>query len=162
MKNPIFVMSADTRILRDELARVPIGNTIEHAALSKLIGKPIDGGTACLRSAVNSLLRHEGMVFAAIRSVGLKRLNDSEIIQHADQDADKIRRGARRSVMRLTSIKDYDGLTAKEKLAHTSRLSIFTAVASFTTDKSLKKLEAAADGTRRELPLAETLRAFMA
>lgn len=161
MKPAIFEMSPNTRLIRQRLATAAVGDLIGYRELSALISSPVSGETAALQSARNSLLVQERRVFGCIRGEGLKRLNDSEIVAAADGDIDGIRRRAKKAVCKITSVQDFAGMTAKDQLAHTTKTSIFTAVASMSSDKGMKKIGTAVGGRASELPIAETLRAFM-
>jgi hypothetical protein len=156
----MFEMSPDTRLLRQHLRAAIVGQTMTYDELSKVIGKPVDSANTSLRSAINSVLRHDHIVFAAIRKVGIERLSDDRIVSASDQDIDGIRRKAKRGAIKLTSISDYDKLTPAKQLMHTARLSVLTMVAYSTSDGGLKKIEKAAVGKKTELPLKETLAAF--
>lgn len=160
MKPAIFEMSPDTRLLRQYLRSVKVGETVTYDDLSKVIGKPVDSSNASLRSAINSVLRHDHFVFAAIRKIGLERLSDERIVSASDKDIDGIRRKAKKGARKLTSIGDYSAMTPNKQLAHTARLSVLTMVAYSTTDAGLKKVEDASRGHKTELPLQETLKAF--
>lgn len=160
MKPAIFEMSPDTRLLRQYLREVKVGETVTYADLSSVIGKPVVSSTGSLRSALNSVLRHDCFVFAAIRKVGIERLSDERIVSNSDADIDGIRRKAKRGARKLASIGDYSALPAPKQLAHTARMSILTMIAYTASDAGLKKIEAASAGHRKELPLQETLKAF--
>lgn len=160
MKPAMFEMSPDTRLLRQRLRTVAVGGTITYAELGSVISKPVTGSFPALQSAIRSLLRHDAIVFAAIRGVGLKRLNDEDIVSVADRDVDGVRRKAKRGVLKLSSVADYSALPPAKQLAHTARMSVLTAVAHMATDGGMKKVEAAAAGRSGELPISDTLRAF--
>lgn len=160
MRPAIFEMSPDTRLLRQHLRTAKIGDVLTYADLSKVLGKPVDSSHPSLRSAINSVLKHDNFVFAAIRKIGIERLSDERIVSASDGDIDAIRRKAKRGARKLTSIADYAAMTSNKQLAHTARLSVLTMVAYSTTDAGLKKVEQASQGRKTELPLQETLRAF--
>lgn len=160
MNNAMFEMSPDTRLLRQHLRTVLIGSTVKYEDLSAVIGKPVDGATPSLRSAINSLLKQDNIVFATIRKTGLERLSDERIVSNSDSDIDGIRRKAKRGARKLTCVGDYSAMAPGKQLAHTARLSIMTMVAYATSDTGLKKVEGASVNHKNELPLAETLKAF--
>jgi hypothetical protein len=157
---PTFEMSSSTRLLRQRLAQTKVGDVVSYAELSRVISEPVDGSTSSLQTSLRSLLRNERMVFGSIRGVGVKRLADSEIVAASSSDIDGIRRKARKSVMKITAVQNFTGLSPKDQMAHTSRLSIFAVVASMASDQGVKKIEAAVGGRSSELPIAETLKAF--
>lgn len=158
---PMFQMSPDTRLLRQTMAKVSVGQTVTYETLSAAISKPVSSSSAALQSARNSLLRKEHMVFGVIRGVGLKRLDDTDIVNASEQDVVGMRRKAKRAVRKLTSISDYNALPPEKRLAHTARVSVFTAMADMLTDRSLEHVEKAAVGHSSQLPFNETIRAFL-
>jgi hypothetical protein len=158
---PNFELSPESRLIRQYLRTVEVGEIATYDKLSHVIGRPLDHSSSMLRSAVNALIKDDRVMFACIRTVGYRRLPDADIISHADTDIDGIRRKARRGARKLTCVQDYEALTPQKQLAHTSRLSVLTMVAYTTTDQGLKKVETAATGKKGELPLSETVRAFM-
>jgi hypothetical protein len=155
-----FEASPDTRLLRAKLKSIEIGQSVTYAELSQVISRPVSGSSVPLRSALRGLLHDEQRVFGVIRGVGVKRLADPEIVEASDSDVDSIRRKAKKAARKLTAIQDYAQLDPAHQLAHTARLSIVGAIASMTTDKAIKKIEAVSSGRASELPIAETLRAF--
>jgi hypothetical protein len=155
-----FEMSADTRLLRQELAKVKVGETISYEKLSAAISKNVSGGTASLQSARNSLLKNDRIVFAVVRCVGLQRLGDEEIVDASQARRDSIRRGAKRAAREITCVADYSSLSAPKQLLHTAALSVFTAIAEMSSDKGVERVKGAAQGRSGELPIAQTLAAF--
>jgi hypothetical protein len=160
-ETPMFEMSPNTRLIRQRLRAMEIGELITYTDLGAIISKPVDGATGCLRSAIDSLLRKEQMVFAAVRSVGMKRLNDTDIVSASDADVSSIRRKAKKAVRKLTSVKDYNAMPGPSRLAHTARVSVLAAMVDMSTDRSIEKIEKAAVGQSSALPFGDTLRAFL-
>jgi hypothetical protein len=158
---PSFEMSSSTRLLRQRLREVPIGETVSYADLGIAAGHPVDGGTPSLRYALRSLVRDDQMVFGVVRKVGFQRLTDEQIVSASDADTAGLRRKAKRAAVKITAVQNYAAMTPKSQLAHTTRLSIFTAVASMASDQGIKRVETVAKGRASELPISETLRAFM-
>lgn len=160
MKAAIFEMSPDTRFIRQHLREQPVGTLVTYGQLSTLIGKPVSGGTPALQSAVRSLLKTDQIVYAAIRGEGVKRLSDSEIIRASDADIDGLRRRAKKSAAKVSSVQDYSALSQSEKIAHSARLSIFAAVSTMASDAGIKKVEKIATPGAKELALSATMEAF--
>lgn len=160
MSNPMFQMSADARLLYQRLTKVGVGEEISYDVLASEISRPVSGATTALQTAVRNARKNDDMVFAAIRGVGLKRLEDAEIIASATQGTVSIRRRARKEAEKLTKIRDYGALPQAKQIEHTARLSIFGAIAEMANEKSVKKIEAIAGNRAGELPIAQTLAAF--
>lgn len=137
-----------------------IGEIVSYDDLGQEIAKPVAGGCPALQTARRSLLNNEGYVFAVIRGEGLKRLSDEEIVAASDQDVNRLRRVAKRGARKLASVGDYAAMSNQCQLRHTTRLSVMTAVAHMASSKGLEKLEGAAAGRAKELPISQTLAAF--
>lgn len=162
MKNPIFEMSADTRLLRQRLATVGIGETITYEELGAEVSKAVNAGFPSLNSARQSLLRNEQMVFAPIRGVGLKRLGDADIVKASDRSVQRVRNAARQGVRQLAAVQDFASLPPKDQLAYTTKMSVMVAVSSMVSNRALTKAEdkVALSGRTKELPISETLEMF--
>lgn len=162
MTKPSFALSSDSRLLAQRLRDLKVGEQITYAELGAVISSPVHGGTPALRTALRMLLRDDDRVFGVMRGIGLRRLNDQEIIAAADTDVVSIRHKARRAARKITAIADYDALSPKDQLAHTLKLSMFAAIGEMATERGMKKLasHATVKGTAKELPIKETLAAF--
>lgn len=100
------------------------------------------------------------MVFAVVRRVWVKRLDDEEIVSASTADVAGIRRKVHRAAEKLTKVADYSAMSKPKQLDHTVKLSILAAMSEMTSEKAMKKVETAAAGRAGELPIAETLDAF--
>jgi hypothetical protein len=154
-----FEMSADTRLLKQVLAKAKVGDTITDADLGAAIDKTVDGSTGNVRTAIKRLQRDEGMVFGRVTKVGWKRLNDQEIVATGVRDVDQIRRKASRSVERQMKA-DFDNLNNKEKAQFTAQVSVMASVSMMTRPASLAKVEDIAKSDTKELPVSQTLKMF--
>jgi hypothetical protein len=163
MKAPLFEMSADARLLRQELAKVKSGDTIAYRVLGDAIGRKVEGATSALQTARRSLFREEQILFSPVSGEGLYRMRDEDIVSNADRDVTHLRRSARRGVQRLAAVQEYEKLPHGKQLAHSTKMSVMAAVAGITTDKAVKSIEveAAKSPERRQLPIAQTLAAFV-
>ncbi len=158
----IFEASANSRLLYQVLVKSVVGDFISYAALSEAVSCKVEASFGALTTARRRAMRHDRMLFGVVIGVGLKRLADVEIVAQSSSDTRKLRRHARRSAERLTKVEHFDKMPPSAQLEHTARLSIFLAVTDMASERTVKKVEAAAGGRASELPIAETLRAFLA
>jgi hypothetical protein len=158
---PNFQMSADARLIYQRFTKVGIGETIPYTDLEAEVSRPLAAIRGALTTALRRALRDDGMVFANVRGVGYLRCRDVDIVDRASADTAHIRRSAKRAAERLTKVRDYAALDPAKQLEHTTRLSILSAVATATRETSVNKVRDAAKGRTQELPLAETMRAFL-
>lgn len=160
MTNPMFQMSADARLLMQHLAKTSVGQTVKYEELSAVISRPVAGSFGALRTALRRLLRDENMVFGAVKGIGIKRLNDVEIVAEGGAAAVAIRRKASRSIERQMKV-DFSKLPREAQSRFTAQVSVMASVAMMTRDKSLDRVAAAATPAIKELPIAETLAMFV-
>jgi hypothetical protein len=159
--NPSFRMSADARLLYQDLRTVPVGETISHKQLEQIVSRPLEKIRGALSTAFRRALRDDGIVFASIRGVGYVRCDDVAIVDQASADTSRIRRSAKRALERLAKVADYAALPPAKQLEHTTRMSVVAAITTMTRESSITKVRKAAQGRSSELPLSETMRAFI-
>jgi alkylated DNA nucleotide flippase Atl1 len=161
MADYIKEMAPETRIVIDRLKRMQIGDVVTYGELSAACGKPVSGQTFNLATARRFLVKHNHMVFEAIRNVGLKRLDDTELATSAsDKFVEKSRRHAKRSAQKMACVEDYSRLSPAAQIAHTIKISFFGAIAYMARKGQLEKASRAVAGRSGELPISETLKAF--
>lgn len=156
---PSFTASAEARLLTQELAAVPVGETVTYERMSEIVGAPIRNNPTALRTALRRALRDHDAVFGCVRGVGYKRLDDLEIVKEGTADADRIRRAANRSLERQFKV-DFGKLPASEQARFSAQTAVLGAVRMMTKAASIAKVEAKVGPGRPDLPTAETLRLF--
>ncbi|RWK61829.1 MAG: hypothetical protein EOR85_12820 [Mesorhizobium sp.] len=159
MKQPTFQMSADARLLMQVLQKAAIGDTVTYERLTAAISRPVAGGYGPLVTALRRLLRDHDMVFAVVHKVGLKRLNDSEIVAEGASAADSIRRKAARSIERQNKA-DFSKLNREEQARFSAQTAIMATVAMMTRQTSISRIENRVASGIKQLPIADTLKMF--
>lgn len=157
---PNFEMSIDTRLICDRLKQAAVGEVISFKALSEALGRKVEGADSSVQSAVRNLLSVDGVVFENVRGVGYQRLTDVEIVKSSEGMRERLRRGARRMVKKLTCVQDFAALSNDMKIKHNAAVSGFGAIAAMLTPGRMKKLEDSVEKASAQLPLAKTLEAF--
>lgn len=157
-----FELSADSKTLASVLLEAKKDDTITYERLSKAIGRDVRGdGAGSLQTARRIAQREQRMVFDSVRGVGLKRLQDADIVDLSDKARDHMRRTARRTAKKLVCV-DFDDLTNEKKVKHNAALSMMGALAELTTEKSLLKLQANVEHSRTDqLPAAKAAMAAL-
>lgn len=162
MKPAMFEMSVDTRLLKQRLAKVEPGKTITYKELGEEISRHVDGGTSSLTSARRALFNETGILFSPVRGEGLVRLTDEGKVGASDSDLNRVRRAAKRGARKLASVDNFDKLPPAKQLQHTTKMSVFSALAHISSDKAVTTLESkVSPGRAKELPIAATLAAFL-
>ena len=155
-----FEKSADTKIIESVLAEANVGDLITYEQLSKAIGRDVRvHALASLSSARRSLLASNKYVFGVERGVGLRRLDDTQIVDASEYDRKKMKRQANRSLRKL-SVVDFDNLPEQKKRQHIVASAQFGAIEMFATKNATKKIESKIDDSKKALPIGETLKLF--
>ena len=97
MDRTIPELSIDSKMLYDRLIKAEVGAVIPYRELTEVISRDVQGpARGNMNTARHRALRHNGMVFEAVWKVGLKRLNDTEVVAVGEASLGRIRRVARR------------------------------------------------------------------
>jgi hypothetical protein len=150
----------DSKAIEERLVDLEIGEEIAYSELSELIGRDVTSERGALNSARRRLVRDHQMVFGVIRGVGLKRLDDAEIVGTGESVNDHIRRTARRAARQIACVRDFEAMPPEKRTQHNTWLSLFGAIASVTRAPCVKRLAAAVEQSRASLPLMKTLQSF--
>jgi hypothetical protein len=154
-----FEMSEDARLLSQRLLKAESGELIKYEELTKVIGKPIAGARGGLQTARRFALREEGLVFGVERGIGIRCLNADEIVAASVAQRKFIRNKAGRAAKELSAA-DYGMLTASRQLMATATMSIFLAIKSHVSDRSVQAIQVLG-GSSKSLPIRETLEALL-
>lgn len=157
---PNFEIATDTRLLYQALMKVKPGSEITYTALSKDMGRHIEGADPYLQSAIRRAFKNDGAVFDNIRGKGYRRLLDNEIVAGSVGDTDALRRKARRSARKLAAVENVADLPQEQRIEHSARLSLFAAIVSMTKPAAIESVKAKVSAAGQELPFAKTLEAF--
>jgi hypothetical protein len=154
-----FEMSEDARLLSQSLLKAEQGSLLKYEQLSEIIGKPITSARAALQTARRYALREEGIVFGVERGIGIRRLNDDEIVAASVAQRKFLRNKARRAAKELSAA-DYRMLTAAKQLMATATMSIFLTIKATVSDRAVQTLQVLG-GSSKSLPIKETLQALL-
>jgi hypothetical protein len=102
---PVFKPSQETERVINALKAVDIGGLATWSSLKALAGTASDQKfKGCIITARKHLLNEDKAVFAAIRGIGLKRLDNIEVVQQEGTTAIKVRRAVSKSLRRLSTV----------------------------------------------------------
>lgn len=154
-------MSIDTRMLVDHFKAMPTGSTATYQELHALIGRDVQSAARSnVHSAIRHLLNNDSIVIACVRTVGYKRLADSDILGTGEQAINHIRRSARRGFQKVTAVQDYEALSADEKRRYNTLGSVLAMANHIAKGSSIKKVESKVADSAAMLSIANTLDAF--
>ncbi len=152
-------VSIETRLLYQRLVRAEIGEVINYKELTEIIGRPAqEGGRGVLSSARRMAIRENKVKFGTITNVGLKRLNDSEIVAGTEHRLRHIGRTARRGLKDLACATGE--LSHEDVVKHNTGATLLAMLLETTRPHKIKRLEGAVATAQDQLPLAKTLEAM--
>lgn len=155
-----FEKSSDTKIIESILSESKVGDLVTYEQLSKAIGRDVrQFAQPSLRSARQGLLNSKGFVFGTETNVGLRRLNDEEIVDSTEADRARMRRSARRSIKKLTVV-DFEKLPDDKKKQHVVASAQMGAIEMFATKNATKKISSKVDEGKKTIAIGETLKMF--
>ena len=159
-KQPIFKLSVDTQLVIDRLMKAQVGEVVTYADLSAILGRNIQyASRGCLTTACKRLQADHAIVFGTVRSVGVKRLNDSEKVAAGLSSIPKIRSQARNGAKRIVCAQ-YDALSKEDKVKHNTGLSFLGVMGEMTKPKIQLALAERVKEAQDKLPLQRTLEFF--
>jgi len=151
----------ETQAIIKRLLDAKVGEDITYGELSRLTGMKITSTSGVLQSAKRIILNEDRRAFDSVRGIGIKRMADEEIAT-CDKDIRKARRHAKRSVKKLSCVENFTGMSNHAQISHVIKSSFFGAVAYMANKGKLQQIATAASGRSSELPVKETLQAFIA
>ena len=160
MAKMIHEKLSETRIVENVLAEAAIGQIVSYEQLSRAIGSLILKRRYIIDSAKGSLLKTNKMVFGCVRGVGLRRLNDEQVIDSIDCDNARVGKIARKSISKLATV-NFSSLPEDAKRKHVVVSAQVGAIRMFTTPKARNLIESRviAD-SGRTLSIGDTLSLF--
>jgi hypothetical protein len=155
-----FEKSADTKVLENVLSEMKVGDMLTYAELSKAIGRDVrQFAIGALASARGSLLKEKKMVFAIERKIGIKRLDDNQIIDSTEADRLHMQRTGKKSLAKLASV-SFENLSEEKKKQHVVASAQIGTIVMFSQKSSQKKIESKVNGSTSVLAIGETLKLF--
>lgn len=143
MTKTIAEMSIDTRTVVDLLKKLPVGEVLPYSAIADATGREITGRHRYILESARRVALRDGMVFAAVHGEGMKRLADTEIVAIGAQAIGHIRRTAKRSVVKLAAVKDFDAMPASARIEHNAAMSVLGVIAHVGSSAQVKSATAA-------------------
>lgn len=158
---PDFQMGLDARLLFDRLMKAKVGDVITYTELSSIIGKSVqEVGYGSLATARKNVIKEKRMPFSTILKIGLKAMNDQEIVEKSVSSIRRIRKAAKKNFEELGLVKDYNSLNNESKIRHNAHASLFGAIHHVSKATSVKRLEGKVQIAHEKLSIERTLDLF--
>ena len=160
MSKSIPEISVDAQHLAKRLETVKPGEVVTYSELSALVKRDVQHGAAgILFTARRIMQREKKAVFAAVRGIGIKRLEDSGIVSQGEAAVASINRAARRNGRKL-GCADYDKLNAAERVKFNTSACLLGTLELATKPSRVKQLSESVESSAKQLPTAEVLALF--
>jgi hypothetical protein len=155
-----FEKSADTKVLENVLSEMKVGDVLTYEELSRSIGRDVrQFALGALTTARQSLMKEKRMVFDIERNVGIKRLDDNQIIDSTESDRLKMQRTGKKALTKLASV-EFSNLTPDKKKQHVVASAQIGAIVMFSKKSSQSKIESHVKSDSSTLAIGETLKMF--
>jgi hypothetical protein len=149
----------DIAALTDALCAMSIGATLTYQDINRVLGRELSHRHH-LTAAIKRAEKQTGSIFSAVRAVGIRRLQSSDIAGFGLSVMGRIRRAASRGVKRLDNVRVND-LPPSERnkvIAHKSQLAAISLVADGRRSISVANQVEASGGA---IPTAKVLELFL-
>jgi hypothetical protein len=157
----VGITHANTLLLIKRLREAEVGDIIEYAELSKIIGMDVQSlGDGYLRTARDTLLRDNERFFGVVRGLGVMRCDSKQTNAIASSYRRKIRKAARKAQVILIKGVKYDDLNTDEQREHNVNLSVYGALQQFTKESNVAKVASLVSEENARLSIQQTLQAM--
>jgi hypothetical protein len=132
---------SDSEAIARLLSALAVGEEVSYHDLTAAIGRDVQTvARAAMERARYRLERDERRVFGVVLGIGLRRLNDREIVATSDKARAHIRRTSRRAA-RTVLCSDYAALPREDQTKHNTALSVFGILEQMAGDKAYRRIE---------------------
>jgi hypothetical protein len=156
-KRTIGEVSIDAKLVYNALKKMNCGDIITYHQLSEIIGRNILKNRNILQTARNMARRENNMVFDCVQKEGLRRLNDSQIVEKTSTHPFRRIRTMIRNANKEMSCVDVEKISNEEVVKMNATRSIFGALTEFAKPKQVESIAAK---SAEPLPIAKTLQFF--
>ena len=162
-KAAIPELSVEVQLIEARLAKTAMNEIVPYSELSAIAGKDIQSPTNrwIIYRAWNRLLRDKRMVFAAVKGVGAKRLDDSAIATAVPESTvGRIRKAARRGLRKMGTLVYENLKTPEERMACCVNGSILRIITESTKPSVRRAIECQSEG-QKNLVMTKALAAMV-
>ncbi len=158
---PMSVFSTDAKTIADMLRAASVGAVVTYDDMSDALGRDVlTYARPAIASARKMVQQENRMVFDTVRKVGVKRLEDGDIVNLGDRARVSMRRIASHTVGKIVCV-NYAGLSREQQTKHNTALSMFGVIKEMATSKSFERLESEVASAGTELSVVKACMASM-
>lgn len=155
----IHSMADETRALIEAMKEAYVGQTFTYDQLSKIAGVRVNGTFPGLQTVRKRLLKDYGIVLAAVRGIGLKRLSDTEILSTGKGVRSSLRRKSSRSLEDHSKV-DFKNLDRKGQQSFVAHTSLMGAINMATRERQFERVQQDVRQGERRIPAEEIFQLF--
>ncbi|MFA5381811.1 MAG: hypothetical protein WC356_01505 [Candidatus Micrarchaeia archaeon] len=157
----LFKIGIDAQVLYDRIIQVNPGEIITYEELNELIGRDVQTDAyASLFTARNKARSINRKAFGVMPNVGLKCLEDDEIVGAGHKALDRARGRARNGFKTLICLNNYAGLPDHLKIKHNTVATLLAMVNRITKPKTVAAIEGVISEKMEKLTFSQTLEFF--
>lgn len=153
-KKPSFAASADAKTLVGLMRNIKVGEVLTYETMAEALNRNVTHDRSVIYTARGIVQKEDRMVFDSVFKLGIKRLDDSEIVNLGDRARTRVRRLSRKVTQAIVCV-NYDTLSRDAQVRHNTALSMFGVMAELATNKSFIKLESHVATAGTELPVGK-------
>lgn len=156
-----FQASPDTIILAKRIEKSGKGETVSYSDFNALCpGRDFQGKDRhILVAAQKKVQRDLGIVTAAVKGVGIKRLLDSEIVDIPQAVNQRTARASKKAMQKVATV-EYENLSEGDKRKYESGMTTLGIVALFSSPKVQKLIDDKVYQSKARLSIEDTLNLF--
>lgn len=158
-KTPAFQLSIDAQYLYNHIMKMKVGDVLTYEEMKNMLKKDVQTQYRYIISSARRKARRDGIEFGTVSKVGIKRLNDSEIVGTSHSIYERTRRAAKRGVMVLQNA-NFDKLPDEQKTEYNTNMTLCGVLSTITSAKNVEKLHKRIAEIKTTLPISRTLELF--
>lgn len=159
-KKAIAELSVDTQVIIGLLKKCEVGQMITYASLSQAIGRNVQTAARHITESARDIVQRDyHMVFSCVLNEGLKRLDDTAIVELHRGSTARISRHAARTIRKM-SCAEYERLSQSQKVQFNVGVSVLGAIGQITRRKQIATVEKRVTETMDKVAFGKMLDMF--
>ena len=155
---PSFARSIDTTTILEMIRELEVGQVLTHARMTAEIGRDVQQrGRGALDAARRIALKEHGIATGAVTGIGIKRLDDTEIVDSGAQDLSMIRRRASRAALRTSKVADFAAMPREVQTRHNLHMTLFAMIKHETSAPQIRRHGKHVDDESKPLAIGSAL-----
>ena len=162
-KGPLekFQRSVEAILCVERLEKLDVGEMVPYDDINGFVGLDIRGKRNAYQTAFRVLLTEQNKRFVVERGRGIRRLNQSEVIDYAQSGRQKAHKAIKRENKKLIlGVPDVGELQPEDRQRYNIHRSVLEMLVATSSTKATKKVQAITAETSNMLPIQRTIEAL--